>query len=504
MHSFNNRVYSLKMSAICHGFVHNAWRKDICSNCFRVRDEHPPTEIHKSVICNGTTVNNSADNNNGVNIFSNGAIIKSSNETLDIFGSSETLGKNQSSQKFNRFHTVTSSTSSTATSVTSSSPSNFVQGSSCIPRINGSGGASSNNNSATGSVGKFSGTNSVSTTITKGHINSVYGNNSNGTSTLPETNDKVKSTEGTIAKTSPSQTLSSTSNQNQPQLQGKGMMTNQHPSKCDNGSVIPNHNNNKQSMSSSAGSQPATRSACASIASSSTASSSFIASKNIFNNAASSAISTTTTTTFSTTGLAACVNVNGSVVTSAATASGSTGLSHPQSATSNKRGSINNVGLSQPSSTLQKSGVIDVASHNNCVVAVAVPGASHRNLENPNKNGLIESKEFSDGVSNIINISSGVTSGVIMSSNKGAITQSGTSRGARAVKQMDVTDGGIERRKVGFPSASGAGNSGDKNVNVSKGNIGGNVKSLTGYKGILRSKNASRKRDRNVRFPDEI
>ena len=28
------------MSAICHGFVQNAWRKDICSNCFRLRDEH--------------------------------------------------------------------------------------------------------------------------------------------------------------------------------------------------------------------------------------------------------------------------------------------------------------------------------------------------------------------------------------------------------------------------------------------------------------------------------
>jgi len=28
------------MSAICHGFVENAWRKDICSNCFRLRDEH--------------------------------------------------------------------------------------------------------------------------------------------------------------------------------------------------------------------------------------------------------------------------------------------------------------------------------------------------------------------------------------------------------------------------------------------------------------------------------
>ncbi|XP_053604311.1 uncharacterized protein LOC128671665 isoform X2 [Plodia interpunctella] len=36
-----NRRYSKgKMSPVCHNFVQNAWKKDLCSNCFKSREEH--------------------------------------------------------------------------------------------------------------------------------------------------------------------------------------------------------------------------------------------------------------------------------------------------------------------------------------------------------------------------------------------------------------------------------------------------------------------------------
>jgi hypothetical protein len=28
------------MAALCHHFVQNAWKKDLCSNCFKSKEEH--------------------------------------------------------------------------------------------------------------------------------------------------------------------------------------------------------------------------------------------------------------------------------------------------------------------------------------------------------------------------------------------------------------------------------------------------------------------------------
>lgn len=37
------KIVKNKMSAICQSFVQNAWKKDLCSNCFKSRDEHVQT-----------------------------------------------------------------------------------------------------------------------------------------------------------------------------------------------------------------------------------------------------------------------------------------------------------------------------------------------------------------------------------------------------------------------------------------------------------------------------
>lgn len=587
------------MSTICHGFVQNAWRKDICSNCFRVRDEHSEKEINNSAK-NDINETNGGGNNNGVKIPP--AIVPRNINNLRKSGTdanagtltatstaSENEGRSPNfSQKANRFQGTTNVNACVASinsnNAISSSTMQFGQqdsssSSSCLQRISNGVPTMGNGKLSGTNISSNSNTHSSTTTFTttkgqtihsglsgsKSNINYVGIYNNNVSSTLSEGNVKPRSTEGTLTKSTQLQSSYSHVN-SKPQIaiqQGKGMMTTQHPSKSDNAGVIPNHNNNDNSnkpmTSSAAGVVSHLSSTTATISTMGrNASSSYIASKNIFNNTHTSSSTHTDTTlsagstssqstqstaiTITSGGDTAsnCGNatgcMNGTVCnTGASAASGSTGLSHPQSTNSIKRGNIvpssstsvlasSFVGLQQSQKVSGGAGggvsggtcsgtqVDPVASNRNN----GISGASHHseNLENYEKNEVIVGnnscvRESPDGTAVINNISSNHS--FCTSVNKEVIVitpQHGMMNRSKMVQsKAGVVANGeniLDRRKVGLSGVNGSNATQSGSEIVTKNGTVGKPTAAPRSKGILRSKNGHRKKDNNVRFPDEV
>lgn len=374
------------MSTICHGFVHNAWRKDICSNCFRGRDEHTRTGIDNSVNCCSSESN--VDNKNGISARTP-SIVPRSNKINGIKGIGVLVGKGTNTEnvamrpnflhKSIRFQGTPTSTTSITSSYGASPLSVFgQQGSSyCLPKS--SHGIPSDKQFSR----KNSGTCNSATATTKGLLihsetNGSKRNINDGSTDCnsktdhdfsalsePSRDTKMGTTESSekepLSKTTSSLPLAVSShlhsfNQPKPQKlmqQEKEVVRNQHPSKTDNVSVILNHNNNndnKLPMTSAANVVSHLSSTTTTIAGRS-ASSSYIVSKTTLNNTnATASTSTTPSTTINNCTstdvpdepvmITGCLNGNTSALASASSYSSSysTGLTHPQYTNSFKRG----------------------------------------------------------------------------------------------------------------------------------------------------------------------